>query len=544
MADSIGSVPRPANEPVKTYSPGSGERRALSSELVRLKGETIDIPLIVGGREITTGRLGQAVCPHDYRHLLARYHAAGPEETGRAVEAAKVAWEEWSRTPWEARAAIFLRAAELLSGELRYTVNAAAMLNQSKTVQQAEIDAACELIDFLRFNVHYMTRIYAGQPDQGPGMYNCMEYRPLEGFIFAVTPFNFASIAGNLPTAPAIMGNTVIWKPASTAVFSGYHIMRLLKQAGIPDGVINFLPGPGNRIGPALLSHTDLAGVHFTGSTETFRGIWRTIGEHMEHYRSYPRIVGETGGKDFFFVHPSYTDIERLAVGIVRGAFEYQGQKCSAASRGYIPKSLWPGLKKRLAAMTEEVRVGDIEDFGNFMGAVIDEQAFKKQREYLEFARRSPDHEVTAGGGTDDSVGWFVRPAVIETRDPRSRLMEEEIFGPIFTVWVYDDAEYERTLALCDETSPYGLTGCIWSEDRKAIRRASEICRHAAGNFYINDKPTAAVVGRQPFGGGRASGTNDKAGSVLNLLRWTTPRTIKETFCAPDDYRYPHMEKE
>jgi 1-pyrroline-5-carboxylate dehydrogenase len=544
MADAISRVPRPSNEPIKGYGPGSEERRALRSEIERLKAETIDIPLVIGGREIKTGKTGKALCPHNHRHVLASYHMAGEAEAGHAAEAANEAWEEWSRTPWEARAAVFLRAADLLSGELRYTVNAAAMLDLSKTIYQAEIDAACELIDFFRFNVHYMTKIYEEQPDSGPGMWNRMDYRPLEGFVFAATPFNFVSIAGNLPTAPVIMGNTVIWKPASTAVFSGYHIMRLLLQAGLPDGVINFLPGPGSGIGPRLLKHRDLAGVHFTGSTETFRGMWRTIGANIECYKSYPRIVGETGGKDFFFVHPSYTEIDRIAAGIVRGAFEYQGQKCSSASRGYIPKSLWPRLKKRLKEITEGIDVGDVEDFSNFMGAVIDEQAFRKHKEYIELARSDADHEVVAGGKTDDSVGWFVRPTVVETRDPKSRLMEEEIFGPIFTVWIYDDSEYERTLSLCNETSIYGLTGCIWAEDRYAIRRAFEICRHAAGNFYINDKPTAAVVGRQPFGGGRASGTNDKAGSVLNLLRWTTPLAIKETFQPPDDYRYPHMREE
>jgi len=541
MTNAEYDVPPPSNEPVRSYAPGTIERELLKSKLAELKGEELEIPLIIGGREIRTGTFGRAVIPHDHRRILARYHIAGADEIELAVGEAKEAWEEWSRFPWEDRASVFLRAAQLLANEYRYTLNAATMLNQSKTVFQAEIDSAAELVDFFRFNVDYMTQIYRNQPNSSPGTWNRMEYRPLEGFVFAVTPFNFTSIAGNLPTAPALMGNTVIWKPASAAVFSGYYIMRLLMLAGLPDGAINFLPGPGREFGPRVLENPNLAGVHFTGSTGVFRSMWRVVGEHIEGYRSYPRIVGETGGKNFFFVHPSFKDVDRIAAGVVRGAFEYQGQKCSAASRGYIPKSLWPRLKARLGELVEEIGVGDVEDFTNFMGAVIDGDTFRKHREYIELAKSSPDYKIIFGGRYDDSIGYFVWPTIVETGDPKSRLMEEEIFGPIFTVWVYEDSEYDRTLSLCNETSPYGLTGCIWSEDREAVRKALDILRHAAGNFYINDKPTGAVVGQQPFGGGRASGTNDKAGSILNLLRWTSPRSIKESFDPPGDFRYPYM---
>ncbi len=540
MANGIPSVPSPINEPVLSYAPGSFERAALEAELARMKGEVIEIPLIIGGKEVRTGNMGECRIPHDHGHLLARYHKAGQAEVDQAVTAAAEAWGSWSELDWSARAAIFLRMAELLAGRYRMVLNAATMLGQSKTCHQAEIDAACEYIDFLRFNAHYMAEIYAQQPGSNPGMWNSVEYRGLEGFVFAVTPFNFTSIAGNLSTAPAMMGNTVIWKPASSAVFSGWYLSQLFAEAGVPAGVINFLPGSGSQVGGPVMAQRELAGVHFTGSTPVFQGMWKTIGDNIASYRSYPRIVGETGGKDFVFVHES-APAEEVAVALLRGAFEYQGQKCSAASRAYIPQSLWPAVRQRLVSDLASVKMGDVEDYQNFMGAVIDEGAFTSISGYIDYAKNSNDAEIISGGGYDRSRGWFIEPTVVLTTDPHFKLMEEEIFGPVLTIFVYPDAEFEETLAICDGTSPYALTGAIFARDRYAIARASKVLRHSAGNFYINDKPTGAVVGQQPFGGSRASGTNDKAGSAANLMRWTSVRTVKETLDPPTNYRYPFM---
>jgi 1-pyrroline-5-carboxylate dehydrogenase len=480
------------------------------------------------------------VMPHDHGHLLATYHKAGPDQVQRATEAAKESWPEWSRMPWEDRAAIFLKAADILTCRRRAEMNAAAMLDLSKTAHQSEIDAVVELADFWRFNPYYMMQIMQPQPGSVPSVWNMTEQRPLEGFVFAATPFNFASIAGNLPTAPAMMGNTVVWKPASSAVYVAYQIMRVLQEAGLPPGVVNFVPGDGAAVGDPVLAHPDLAGIHFTGSTRVFQGIWQKVGATISRYRSYPRIVGETGGKDFVFAHAS-ADVPALVTALLRGAFEYQGQKCSAASRAYIPEGLWPGVRDGLLAELSSVKVGDVTDLTNFMGAVIDAAAFAKIVEYIELAKSSSETEILAGGGYDDRVGYFVEPTVVLTRNPRHRLMEEEIFGPVLTLYVYPESEYEETLRLCDTTSPYGLTGSIFAQDRRAVHKAANALRHAAGNFYINDKPTGAVVGLQPFGGSRASGTNDKAGSPLNLQRWVSPRTIKESFCPPTDYRYPYM---
>ena len=540
MANGIPSVPSPVNEPVLTYRPGSKERAELEAELARMKGEVLDIPLIIGGKEVRTGNMGECRIPHDHGHLLARYHKAGQAEVDLAVSAASEAWGSWSELDWGARATIFLRMAELLAGRYRMVLNAATMLGQSKTCHQAEIDAACEYIDFLRFNAHYMAEIYAQQPGSNPGMWNSVEYRGLEGFVFAVTPFNFTSIAGNLSTAPAMMGNTVLWKPASSAVFSGWYLSQLFAEAGVPDGVINFLPGSGSQVGGPVMAQRELAGVHFTGSTPVFQGMWKTVGDNIASYRSYPRIVGETGGKDFVFVHES-APADEVAVALLRGAFEYQGQKCSAASRAYIPRSLWPAVRDRLVSDLASVKMGDVEDYQNFMGAVIDEGAFTSISGYIDYAKSSDDAEIISGGGYDRSKGWFIEPTVVLTTDPHFKLMEEEIFGPVLTIFVYEDACFEETLTICDATSPYALTGAIFARDRYAIARASKVLRHSAGNFYINDKPTGAVVGQQPFGGSRASGTNDKAGSAANLMRWTSVRSVKETLSPPTDYRYPFM---
>jgi len=536
-------VPRPANEPVLGYAPGSPERGRITKTLQQLSAETIEIPLVIGGREVTTGKLGECRCPHDHSRLLARYHQAGPEQVEQAVAAARAAWREWSELDWTARLSVFLRAADLLAGRWRDRLNAATMLGQSKTVHQAEIDSACELIDFWRFNPYYAARIYAEQPDSSLGVWNYVEYRALEGFVFAVTPFNFTSIAGNLPTAPAMMGNTVLWKPASTAVYSAWFLMQLWREAGLPAGVINFLPGPGSALGDPVLTRPGLAGVHFTGSTATFRHMWQTIGANIGSYHSYPRIVGETGGKDFVFVHPS-ADLEATATALLRGAFEYQGQKCSAASRAYVPESLWPRLSERLVDEVGQIKMGDPADFGNFMGAVIDRAAFDKISGYIDAARADGSSEMVCGGGHDDRSGWFVEPTIIKVADPRHRLMQEEIFGPVLAIFVYPDAEFEDMLTTCDTTSPYGLTGAIFATDRAAIQRAFVALRHSAGNFYINDKPTGAVVGQQPFGGSRASGTNDKAGSYQNLLRWVSTRAVKETLDPPRDWRYPFLARD
>lgn len=543
MSNGIVRVPGPANEPVRAYVPCSPERASLKARLSEMLAGEIEIPLIIGGREVRTGKTATAVCPHDHGHVLATYHQAGPAEVEQGIAAALEAWKTWSEIGWEARAAVFLKAAELLAGPWRNALNAACMLNQSKTVHQAEIDSACELIDFWRFNPHYMRFIYEQQPDSARGIWDYVEYRPLEGFVFAVTPFNFASIAGNLPAAPAMMGNVVLWKPASSAVYTAYHIMKLLQAAGLPDGVINFLPGRGSQVGDAALASPHLAGLHFTGSTSTFQGMWRAIGTNIERYRAYPRIVGETGGKDFVFAHPS-ADVAALTAALVRGAYEYQGQKCSAASRAYIPRSIWPQVKERLLAQVAEIRMGSPVDFRNFMAAVIDKPAFDKIVGYVQLARTSAETEILAGGEGDDAEGYFIQPTVVLTTNPRHTLMEEEIFGPVLTVFVYEDARLEGTLSLCDTTSPYALTGCIFAEDREAIVRMTAALRHAAGNFYVNDKPTGAVVGQQPFGGSRASGTNDKAGSYLNLIRWISQRAVKENFVPPTHFAYPFMEEE
>ena len=531
--------PAPHNEPIRDYAPGSPERRSLQRRLDELKRDRIEIGSVIGGEEVLKGETFEAVTPHDKDHVLADVHKGGEAEVDRAIQAAGEAWEDWHRWPWEERAAVFLRAAELLSGPWRDTLNAATMLNQSKTAHQAEIDAAVELTDFFRFNVEFMLRIYDEQPISAAGTWNRMEYRPLEGFVFAVTPFNFTAIAGNLPSSAALMGNTVVWKPASTAAYSAYWLMRLFQEAGLPPGVINLVYGDGSTIGNAALRSEHLAGVHFTGSTPVFQSMWNTIGSSIADYRNYPRIVGETGGKDFIVAHPS-ADVDALATAILRGSFEYQGQKCSAASRVYAPSNLWPELRERLVKEVSTIRMGDVSDFSNYMGAVIDAKAFAGHRDAIENATKNKA-EVVVGGGTDDSRGYFIEPTVLETSDPRSELMREELFGPIVTTYVYPEKKWDETLELVDDTAPYGLTGAVFSEDREAIEDANEKLRYAAGNFYVNDKPTGAVVAQQPFGGSRASGTNDKAGSMWNLIRWVSPRTIKETFVPPRDYRYPFM---
>lgn len=543
MSNSIFVPPVPENEPVKGYLPGSPEKIELKAKLKELRSQTIEIPLIIGGKEVKTGDMGDCRIPHDHKHLLGTYHKGGAKEVNAAAAAAKKARKNWAAMPWEARAAIFLKAAELLTGRHRATLNAATMLAQSKTCFQAEIDAACEFIDFFKFNVSYMYDIMCEQPDSAPGIWNMLEQRPLDGFIFAVTPFNFTSIAGNLPTAPALMGNTVIWKPASSAVYSAWYIMEILKEAGLPDGVINMVPGSGGQVGNPVLEHPDMAGIHFTGSTEVFQNMWQTVGNNIHRYGSYPRIVGETGGKDFIFAHPT-ADLEPLVTAAVRGAFEYQGQKCSAASRMYVPQSLWKKFQKRLKEEVATITMGDPEDFRNFMGAVIDQNAFDTITGYIKLAKKARgEARIIAGGGFDDSKGYFIEPTVIVAKDPEFVTMREEIFGPVLTIFVYEDADFLKTLRLCDKASDYALTGAIFSQDRSAIEVAKKELSHTAGNFYINDKPTGAVVGQQPFGGSRASGTNDKAGSYLNLVRWCSPRTIKETFDPPRDYRYPFLDE-
>ena len=531
-------VPPPVNEPVRTYAPGSPEKVALKARLASMANERVDIPIIIGGEEIRTGDLAHSVMPHDHRHVLADYHRATPAHVEQAIAAAKRAGAEWANWAWEDRAAVFLRAAELLTTTWRATVNAATMLGQSKTVFQAEIDSACELIDFWRFNPAYAQQLYDEQPISNAAMWNQLDYRPLEGFVYAVTPFNFTSIAGNLPTASALMGNTVLWKPAASAMLSAYYLMRLLEEAGLPPGVINFVPGDPVAISDVALAHRDLAGVHFTGSTAVFNAMWRTIGSNMSRFASYPRIVGETGGKDFIVAHAS-ANVDALAVAIARGGFEYQGQKCSAASRVYVPRSIWPALKERLVAIVDEIRMGDPADFTNFMGAVIDQRSFAKISGYLDDARRNA--KILTGGVAEGKDGYFIRPTIVETADPGYRLLCEEIFGPVVTVHVYDDARWDETLRIVDTTSPYALTGAVFATDRRAVREAMMALRNAAGNFYVNDKPTGAVVGQQPFGGARGSGTNDKAGSKLNLVRWVSARAIKETFAPPLDWRYPFM---
>jgi len=538
--NSIPNVPAPVNEPVLSYAPGTPERALLKETYARMAGEEIEIPLIIGGREVRTGNTDVSVMPHDHGHVLARYHKAGPAEVRQAIDASLAAWKEWSEWPWEDRLAVFQRAADLLAGRWRPIINAATMLGQSKTAHQAEIDSACELIDFLRFNTHFAQQLYGEQPISGPGMWNRLDHRPLEGFIYAITPFNFTAIGGNLPTAPAMLGNVALWKPAATAVYSNWHVMQLLMEAGLPAGVINFLPGDPGPMTETVLHDPHLAGIHFTGSTAVFQAIWKTVGERIDTYRTYPRLVGETGGKDFIVAHPSADPIA-FATAIVRGGFEYQGQKCSAASRVYCPESLWPRVREAAQGMIGQLRVGDVADFRNFMGAVIDRKAFDKITGYISHAHEARDVEVIAGGTFDDSRGYFIQPTLVQVKDPAYRLMCEEVFGPVVTLYVYPDAEWERTLEIVDRTSPYALTGAVFANDRAALVQADRALRNAAGNYYINDKPTGAVVGQQPFGGARASGTNDKAGSILNLVRWISPRTIKETFAPPRSFEYPFL---
>lgn len=542
MSNAIFRVPKAVNEPVKSYAPNSPERAELKQALKDLKSREVDIPMVINGKEVRTGNKVSIHPPHELSHTLGHYHQGGEEHVKDAIDAALAAKEQWENTPWEQRAAIFLKAADLLAGPYRALSNAATMLGQSKNVYQAEIDAVCELVDFYRFNVEYMTQIYAEQPFSPPGQWNRSEYRPLEGFVFAVTPFNFTSIGANLPTAPALMGNTVVWKPSSTQIYSAWFTMEVLKAAGLPDGVINLVYADGATTGKLVFEHRDFAGIHFTGSTKTFNFMWKTIGANMANYRSYPRIVGETGGKDFVIAHPSADPIA-VAVALARGAFEYQGQKCSAASRAYIPKGIWPQVKERLVADVKSFKTGTVENFGNFINAVIDEKSFDSLAKYIDGAK-ADGQEIIVGGGYDKTKGYFIEPTVIVTNDPKYTTMCEELFGPVLTLYVYEDDKWEETLELVNNTSPYALTGAVFSQDRYALEVANRKLKHAAGNYYINDKPTGAVVGQQPFGGARGSGTNDKAGSVLNLYRWISARTIKETFAPPHDYRYPFLQED
>jgi 1-pyrroline-5-carboxylate dehydrogenase len=540
MSNAHFAVPAPHNEPVFPYAPGDKARAELESQLKSFRAQTIDIPLVIGGKEIRTGNTVKAIEPHAHGRTLATVHQAGEKEIAMATEAALKAKKEWENTAWQDRAAIFLKAADLLAGKYRPIMNASTMLNQSKTAHQAEIDAACEMVDFFRFNASYLKKVYDEQPISSPGVWNRLEHRPLEGFVYAISPFNFTSICANLPCAPAMLGNVALWKPSTTALFSNYWIMKLLEEAGLPPGVVNFVPGPSKVVAPVALKHRELAGIHFTGSTAVFNEIWRTIAGNLENYRGYPRIVGETGGKDFIFAHAE-ADPKAVATALVRGAFEYQGQKCSAASRAYISRSIWNAVEKEMLSQLSEIKVGDVTDFRNFMGAVIDEKSFDKLTSYIERAKKSSDAKVIAGGKGDKSKGYFIDPTVILTTNPKYETMSEELFGPVMTIYVYEDKDFDSTLELCDTTSPYALTGAFFGRDRKVIAHAADKLKYSAGNFYINDKPTGAVVGQQPFGGARASGTNDKAGSVLNLVRWISPRTIKETFDPPTNYRYPFL---
>jgi len=536
-------VPQPINEPVFDFLPGSPEKKELKEKLAEMAGQVVDIPLVIGGKEIRTGDTANVVMPHDHGHILATYHKAGPEEIRKAIDASQEAFKEWAAWPWEDRAAVFLKAAELLASTWRSTINASTMLGQSKTAHQAEIDAAAEMVDFFRFNCHFAQELYEEQPTSSKGIWNSMEYRPLEGFIYAITPFNFTSIAGNLPAAPALMGNTVLWKPARTSLLSSYYVQKLFEEAGLPPGVINFITGNSAEITQQVFSNPAFGGVHFTGSTPVFQSMWTAVGENISGYNGYPRLVGETGGKDFIIAHPS-ADPEAVTTGIIRGAFEYQGQKCSAASRIYLPESLWGQMKDSLIAQTDGITMGDVRDFSNFMGAVIDRSSFDKITGYIDRARESEDSEIIAGGTYDDSKGYFIRPTIVLAKKPDVECMCDEIFGPVVTIYVYPDAEWSETLKLVDQTGEYALTGAVFSKDRKAILEANRALRFAAGNYYINDKPTGAVVGQQPFGGARASGTNDKAGSKMNLLRWVSARTMKETFVSPTSYEYPFMGEE
>jgi 1-pyrroline-5-carboxylate dehydrogenase len=541
MASAIFTAPTPQNEPVRSYAPGTPERESLKKKLDELAGQQIDIPLIIDGKEVRTGDTGNYVMPHDHRHVLATWHKGTAKEIESAIATSQRAWKGWSLLPWEDRAAVMLKAADLLAGPWRDTVNASTMLGQSKTAHQAEIDAAAELIDFWRFNVHYAEKIYKEQPEiNDPGIWNRIDHRPLEGFVYAITPFNFTSIAGNLPAAPALMGGVSLWKPSRTSIYSNYFVMKVLQEAGLPDGVINFVIGDSAALTNSILPSPHYAGLHYTGSTEVFLMLWQKMAENLRIYRNYPRIVGETGGKDFVVAHSS-ADVDALVVALTRGAFEYQGQKCSAASRAYIPESLWSRVKEPLVDMVNSIKMGDPRDFRNFMCAVIDNSAFKSISEYIDEAKSSADMEIVAGGGYDDSKGYFIEPTVVVSKDPKTRLMCEEIFGPVLTLHVYPDNKWAEMLELCDTTSAYALTGAVFARDRAALEEAGRVLRYTAGNFYINDKPTGAVVGQQPFGGGRASGTNDKAGSSLNLIRWVSPRTMKENFVPPKDYPYPYM---
>ena len=540
MSKGFYNVPAPVNEPVKSYAPGSPERKELQAKLTELRSQVMDVPMYIGGKEIRTEKTGKLTPPHDHQHLLGNYHKGDKTHVKQAIGAALAAKAKWINLPWEQRASIFLKAADLLAGPYRSRINAATMLGQSKNAYQAEIDAACELIDFLRYNVSYMSEIYKQQPASAPGMWNRMEQRPLEGFVFALTPFNFTAIAGNLPSSAAMMGNTVVWKPSNTQIYSANVIMQVFMEAGLPDGVINLIYVSGPEAGDVIFSHADFAGIHYTGSTGVFQEVWKTIGNNIQGYKSYPKIVGETGGKDFILAHPS-ADAKAVATGIIRGAFEYQGQKCSAASRAYIPSNLWEDIKRFVLADMKTLKMGPVEDFSNFINAVIDEKSFDKLAGFIDSAKNDKNIEIIAGGNYDKSVGYFIEPTIIVTKDPRYVTMCEELFGPVLTLYVYDANKFEETLEVIDSTSVYSLTGAIFSQDRYAIALATEKLANAAGNFYINDKPTGAVVGQQPFGGARASGTNDKTGSMINLLRWVSPRTIKETFVPPTDYRYPFL---
>jgi 1-pyrroline-5-carboxylate dehydrogenase len=540
MTDGRFHVPYPDNEPVLDYAPGSPERTSLARWIAAQDGVVTEVPLVIGGREEKGESSFIQVSPHRRHREVARVQAAGSSQVEAAIQAARKAQPDWAATPWEDRAAIFLKAADLMAGPYRDALNGSTILGQSKSVVQTEIDAACELVDFLRFNVHFAETIYDGQPHSSDGIWNRLDYRPLEGFILAISPFNFTAIGGNLSSAPAMLGNVVLWKPSEKQALSAHHTMEAFREAGLPDGVINVVHGDGASISDVAMAHPDFAGLHFTGSADVLRALWKKAGDHLDRYRSYPRIVGESGGKDFVVAHPS-ANVEALVVALGRGAFEYQGQKCSAASRAYIPRSLWPRVRDGLATLAEEITMGDVGDLSTFMGAVIDDRAFAKHRDAIEAARGAGGVDVLVGGGTDDAEGWFVEPTVLVAEDPRYDTMQRELFGPILSVHVYDDDRWSETLELVDTTSPYGLTGAVFSQDRTAVREAVSALRHAAGNFYINDKPTGAVVGQQPFGGARASGTNDKAGSHLNLLRWISPRSMKETFDPPTDWRYPHM---
>ena len=538
--NTFSKIPTPVNEPVLSYAPGTRERAELKQTLQDMGGRQIDIPVVIGGKEVRTGRTVDAVMPHCHQHVLAKVHQAGPEEVAGAVTAARAAWREWSSASLADRAAVFLKAADLLATRWRSVVNAATMLGQSKTAHQAEIDAACELIDFWRFNVRFAEQIHAEQPISSSGMWNALDYRALEGFVYAISPFNFTSIGGNLSSAPAIMGCTVVWKPAATAAYSNYFLLKIMEEAGLPPGVVNFVPGPASTISEGLIANRHLGGIHFTGSTEVFQSLWKQVAANLGGYADYPRLVGETGGKDFILAHAS-ADVDALATAIVRGAYEYQGQKCSAASRAYIPDTIWPKVKERVLGMLAAIKVGDPANFTNFMGAVIDRKAFTKIKEYIDGAKSDAKAKVLFGGGCDDADGYFVQPTLIQVEDPAYRTMCEEIFGPVLSLYVYPERQWAETLALVDRTSPYALTGAVFAQDRRAVTEAQAALRYAAGNFYVNDKPTGAVVGQQPFGGARASGTNDKAGSLLNLVRWTSARTVKENFVPPRDPAYPFM---